>query len=97
MKQSAAQIHADEKIRSAPAYQKLLKEITTIDEFGFEFKPWRWWITEEPGEELRRLQLNQDMYVELINGGHQFPVDTRKARSFEYQRILELKGLLKAA
>jgi len=92
MEQTTEQIHAEELIRSAPSYKKLLNQITTIDDYGFSIKPWLWWREESAEEELKRLNLNQDIYREMIKGGYKFPSEINKARTEEYLRIRHLKG-----
>ena len=73
--------------------ESLTREITTIDEFGFEFKPWYHWRPESTEDEIERLEMNQSLYRERIKLGRKFPKECNQARLAEYQRIRELKGL----
>ena len=73
--------------------ESLTREITTIDEFGFEFKPWYHWLPESTEDEIERLEMNQSLYSERIKLGRKFPKECNQARLAEYQWIRELEGL----
>ena len=77
--------------------EDILKQITSVDEHGFEIKPNLWWLPESVEDELKRLEMNQAFYQEFIKGGYRFPREINQARTDEYHRIRELKGLDRAA
>ena len=77
--------------------ESLTKEITTIDEYGFEFRPWNHWLPESREDEIRRLEMNQAFYREFINLDTRFPDKVNQERKDEHLRIQYLKSLNRAA
>ncbi len=74
--------------------ESLTNEITTIDDFGFEFRPWHHWLPESAEDEIERLEMNQVMYRECIKLGRKFPKECNQDRLAEYKKIRALKDLL---
>jgi len=74
--------------------ESLTNEITTIDDFGFENRPWHHWLPERTEDEIGRLEMNQVMYREYIKLGQKFPKECNQDRLAEYNRIRALKELL---
>ncbi len=73
-------------------FESLTREITTIDDFGFEYRPRYHWLPESPEDEIKRLEMNQAIYSELINLGTRFPPKVNQERMDEYLRIKKLGG-----
>ncbi len=74
--------------------ESLTKEITTIDEYGFEFRPSYHWLPERTEDEIERLETNQLLYRERIKSGRKFPKECSQERLAEYNRIRALKDFL---
>ena len=74
--------------------ESLTNEITTIDDFGFEIRPWHHWLPERTEDEIGRLEMNQVMYRECIKLGQKFPKECNLERLAEYNKIRALKELL---
>jgi len=74
--------------------ESLTNEITTIDDFGFEFRPSYHWLPERTEDEIGRLEMNQVMYRECIKLGQKFPKECNLERLAEYNKIRALKDLL---
>ena len=74
--------------------ESLTDEITTIDDFGFEFRPWYHWLPERTEDEIDRLETNQLLYRERIKLGRKFSKECNQDRLAEYNRIRVLKELL---
>jgi len=74
--------------------ESLTNEITTIDDFGFEFRPWYHWLPESTEDEIYRLEMNQALYRERIKLGRKFPKECNQVRLTEYQRIRVLRERL---
>jgi hypothetical protein len=73
--------------------ESLTKEITTIDEYGFEFRPWSYWLPESLNDKISRLEMNQSLYRERIKLGTKFPPKVNQERLDEYKLIQELKNV----
>ena len=71
--------------------ESLTREITTIDEFGFEFKPWYHWRPESIEDKLKRLEMNQLLFRERIKIGAKFPPKVHQERRVEYDELQQLK------
>ena len=73
--------------------ESLDKEITTIDEWGFEIKQWFHWLPESKADLLNRLEMNQAFYRYRIELGTRFPKKVNEERSAEFKQIQELKNV----
>ncbi len=72
--------------------ESLTKEITTIDEFGFEFRPWHHWLPESAEEELKRLNYNLHLFEIGVAHGKRYPEEVSEARENDFDRVIELSG-----
>ena len=69
-----------------------LDSINTDDEFGFQIRPYFYWLPEPKEDELHRLEMNLAMYEQFLLNGSRFPEKTNKARLQDFTRLQALKA-----
>ena len=72
-----------------------LDSIDPFDEFGFQIRPYFYWLPEPIEDEIKRLEMNLLIYAEFIRNGKRFPSEVNEARKREYKRLAYLRGGLR--
>ncbi len=76
------------------SFAKLLDQVDNMDEFGFTQFKHNYWELETDQEELKRLELNQAIYREMLKYRTRFPPHIKKERTEEFQRVRYLRERL---
>ena len=72
----------------------LLDSMDSLDEFGFQIRPYFYWLPEPTEDEIKRLEMNLAIYKGCINYRSRFPDEINAQRIVEFRRIRELRSIL---
>lgn len=68
-----------------------LNSISSLDEFGFEVRPYFYWIPETIEDEIARLEMNLLKYEQYIFNGSRFLEKINRTRLDEFNRLSVLR------
>ena len=63
---------------------------STFDEFGFQIRPYFYWLPESLEDEIKRLEMNLAFYEQYLENGSRFPESVNQARLEDFNRLKEL-------
>ncbi len=73
------------------SFKSFLDSIDSIDVYGFQIRPYFYWLPESIADEIKRLEMNLAMYEQFLLSGSRFPENVNQARLDDFNRLRVLK------